>query len=212
MSAEAGFSETPFFSPTPPRGGNKRKRGPSAGQGGNRASPLSRRGQMNNHGPEEGSMMPAPSIHDLGDHDFLAGNGPNYLPNLAPSPHRQQSGQETNDSTIDTAAQALNFTMSVPPHPHDTFLADNGLAGVDQGPYPNNDGEGSPVQLDTVEAGEEQEETPVVSTKPQTGSEEWQRQRKNNHKEGGCPHIAPNDLILTDTSRASSSRDYQRRY
>ena len=181
MSTQAGFDESPLHRllPSPqPRGGNKRKRAATSGQGGNRVAPMARRGQMGNHGMDQGALL-----HDLGDHDIFAGSGSTYLPTLAPHPISPSQG--TGDSTVDTAAQALNFSRSVPPHQHDGFLADNGLAGVDPGTYPSNDGEGSPVdQSERVETQETEPQTPVVSTKPQTGSDEWVRQRKDNHKEG----------------------------
>lgn len=179
MSAETGFVEPQFPQQlTTPRGGNKRKRGPSDSPAGVRGSPMTRRSHFSN----QTSPDPLTSIAPATDqHSYLQGNGPEYhLPSLAPSPNT--GAQAGDNGNIDTAARALSYSMQVPAHPADTFMAETTAGEGDQSTYTNADDTFD--QVGSGGDGAEGEGDPGDPNKPIIGSTEWTRQRKDNHKEG----------------------------
>lgn len=197
MSAELEFTEQQLPQLTSSRGGTKRKRGQASGQGGIRASPMSRRNQSAAPATEDASLMPTASVDDTSAQEYLDGNGPDYLPHLAPNPSASPN-HGVEDSSMDTAVRALNFTMSatphvmeVPQHPADVFLEENGASNAETTIY--NPPEGTAPTFEQITAGDDvDEDGAAASSKPQQGSVEWEKVRKDNHKEGkswqdGCP-------------------------
>lgn len=182
MSAEAGFAEPHFPTLTSPRGGNKRKRGPTDSPAGTRTSPMTRRNQYGGQTSDE--IAPTAAMNNQNTHDFLQDNGAQYgLPNLAPNPNT--GGHSGDSNSMDTAARALNFSMQVPQHPAQSFMEQAGAGEGDQSAYGNP--EDSAPQYDAGQPAAEDgdgEEGPADMNKPAVGSEEWTRQRKDNHKEG----------------------------
>jgi len=125
--------------------------------------------------------------------------------------HSSHDDATNGQSVTDTASAALHYSMTVPPPTEETFLAQTTNEQDDRPSEPNFDIETATneytnisndqppdVQQETpsqpqppAQITPAEDESPTSGSKPNVGSDEWHRVRRDNHKEGKPPILPP---------------------
>jgi len=115
--------------------------------------------------------------------------------------HSSHDNPTNGQSVTDTASAALHFSMTVPPPTEETFLAQTANEQEDRPSEPNFDIDSATNEYtniasdhppDVQQATPSQppaqttpvESSPTSGNKPNVGSDEWHKVRRDNHKEG----------------------------
>lgn len=152
------------------------------------------------------------------------------------SSHDNEHDDATNGQSVtDTANAALHFSMTVPPPTEETFLAQttneqeheqedrpsepnfdidtatNEYTNISNDPPPDvqQESPSQPQPQPPAQVTPAEDESPTSGSKPNVGSDEWHRVRRDNHKEGKPPkrpirHMTPS---LTPSSGAPPPRN-----